>query len=804
MSRFFLDIQLENTTDVNGLKVKAFNRKTGARLGADLFDINGDARIISTAAKAFRDNNKSITLEFKDPNASGSNYTQEGRLFNFDPSQQKKNFRINKDDLTVDVVYIPRGTAVAPAPSPAPTPTPSPTPAPTPTPTPSPLPTPTPAPTPSPPPTPTPIPIAFKATQSSTSAVLAAFNSTTAAANFALFNGNSLTQFSGGDTSGIQLTLGGANNYGYLQGTIAGEELTDPSNITFTSPVQSAILLGSDYPSFNGAASQVPLYIVADLSISADGSVVTTTSTGKIIAGSQNNDFLIGGEGADFINGLGGNDSINGSGNNDTINAGAGNDSASGAAGNDQFLVAATGEQTFSDTIEGGSGNNSISFTGGIAVTAEFDFDIISDVLLLNNAGDGLGVARNIGFVAIAESTNQIITIDLNDSTAPIAITNNANSATSLFSISSGSAADSLSGSNGNDTIASGANNDSLTGGDGDDRFVNSAGADVVNDFGFGGNDEVIISSGATTATTIVAANTVSAVSSNAGTLNASTVSAIQLNANSVISFANLGGSNGVNLNASSQTSNAVVLIGSAQSDTITGGDGNDELSGRTGNDRLDGGKGNDLILANDGNDSVFAGDGNDNVNGGQSDDLIDGGNGDDNLEGGTTGNDTINGGVGADIIIGSTGNDNLSGDAGMDIFSFSAPNLSLPALAGTAATLIEVAARIGTDTITDYVVADDGLRLSRAVFGTDIGTVGSSLLNGTNFISIANDTANSLNFTGVNNGFIYNQQTDCLYYSVSDLSATTLAAAIAGNLVTQIAQFNDTNLASSEFSIVQ
>ncbi|MCZ4305667.1 calcium-binding protein [Zoogloeaceae bacterium G21618-S1] len=82
-------------------------------------------------------------------------------------------------------------------------------------------------------------------------------------------------------------------------------------------------------------------------------------------------------------------------------------------------------------------------------------------------------------------------------------------------------------------------------------------------------------------------------------------------------------------------------FTGSADRDTLFGGDINNSLNG---------GAGNDLIVGRGGNDTLNGGDGNDALDGGVGTDVLSGGNDD-------------------DVLVGGSGNDYLSGDAGSDTY---------------------------------------------------------------------------------------------------------------------------------------
>ncbi len=127
-----------------------------------------------------------------------------------------------------------------------------------------------------------------------------------------------------------------------------------------------------------------------------------------------------------------------------------------------------------------------------------------------------------------------------------------------------------------------------------------------------------------------------------------------------------------------------VVLGGSEENDTLTGGLGIDTLWGDGGNDRLDGGfeadqvhggAGDDIITNLGGDDVIFGEDGNDVINLGSGIVLALGGRGSDFIMAGSTageviageGNDFIIGNIGADALNGNEGNDWIEGGAGAD-----------------------------------------------------------------------------------------------------------------------------------------
>lgn len=109
-------------------------------------------------------------------------------------------------------------------------------------------------------------------------------------------------------------------------------------------------------------------------------------------------------------------------------------------------------------------------------------------------------------------------------------------------------------------------------------------------------------------------------------------------------------------------------LVGTANSDTISGAGGNDAIVGGSGADTLSGLAGHDLLYGGGGNDTLSGGDGNDILFGEDGDDQLDGGAGNDLLYAGY-GSDTLVGGAGDDELVGN-GQSILKGGAGADRIS--------------------------------------------------------------------------------------------------------------------------------------
>lgn len=253
-----------------------------------------------------------------------------------------------------------------------------------------------------------------------------------------------------------------------------------------------------------------------------------------------------------------------------------------------------------------------------------------------------------------------------------------------------------------------------------------------------------------------------------------------------------------------------VTKTGKKHDDIIVGSDGNDVLKGLAGNDTLEGGKGNDTLDGALGDDELLGGDGNDLLLPGKGGyDAVDGGQGTDtvsfanfsstagiqitsysakNVVGsadadgdrflrvenfiGTNANDFfgfyndttisgfIYGGKGNDIIYAPGGV--MRGDEGADsLFG----NVSAAAITDT----FWLQLGKGADSISNFQLGTDVIRIKGSEFG--IGR----LLNSNEFFTHASDA----NPTGENAQFIFNQDTNRLYFD-SDGTGANAAVEIA------------------------
>ena len=206
------------------------------------------------------------------------------------------------------------------------------------------------------------------------------------------------------------------------------------------------------------------------------------------------------------------------------------------------------------------------------------------------------------------------------------------------------------------------------------------------------------------------------------------------------------------------------VLLGGGGPDILAGNGGADILRGEAGQDVLLGGGGMDVMHGGGGDDQMHGGAGNDMIFGGGGVDLIFGDDGDDVIEGGY-GRDTVYAGAGNDRVIASMGEgyNSYNGDEGIDTLDYSASqaNLKVDLGNGFMGRGYVQSSTDGTDTITGFEnfiggIGHDTIRASNAVnvidggAGNDVFQFGSAAqANGDTIYGF--QTGDKIDFTGMN-----------------------------------------------------
>ena len=251
-----------------------------------------------------------------------------------------------------------------------------------------------------------------------------------------------------------------------------------------------------------------------------------------------------------------GNDTLYGNNVNNVLSGGAGNDILFGYDGDDTLDGGAG-----ANVIAGGAGNDTIivSSSGNelYGGTGNDIFYVVSRIdTIVEYSGEGIDEVRTAIPIYTLDSVPGVENLTFSDNTSHAGVGNALDNV-----ITGGTGADSLSGGAGNDTLVggSGANNE-LIGGTGNDTFIVSAAGDTIVEYAGEGTDTVLTSLAYYTLRT----NVENLVYTGSGAF---------------------GG------------------VGTAENNSITGGQGADTLSGLDGNDILLGGSGVDLLIGGNGAD---------------------------------------------------------------------------------------------------------------------------------------------------------------------------------------------------------
>jgi Ca2+-binding RTX toxin-like protein len=457
---------------------------------------------------------------------------------------------------------------------------------------------------------------------------------------------------------------------------------------------------------------------------------------------------LVGNAGGNTLNGAGGADTLDGAGGADTLRGGFGNDSyivddagdliVDGGGATETSTVYATvnwslgaglnvllltGAATLSgtgntganaitgnaaaNTLTGGDGADTLDGAGGN--------DLLiggkgADVYVLTQLGDTVQEDASSGADTVRAVSGYTLGINL-EGLQLIGGGFGVGNADTNTMATDATAAGTLDGAGGNDSLTGGSRNDSLVGGLGADSLTGNAGQDTLNGgggadtlsggsgdilIGGNGNDVYILQDGATVQEDSVAGSGVDTVRTKIAFTLAPNIENLVLDRTSVANNASLAGTgNGL----------ANMLTGDLGPNSLSGLDGKDTLSGAKGNDTLDGGLGADSMVGGDGadvyvidetgdlvsetgatgrdtarvsafgytlaagiEDMVFAGGGGASLTGNALANSITGGASADGLRGGD-GNDTLAGGTGNDSLFGGTGADSMAGGAGGDLY---------------------------------------------------------------------------------------------------------------------------------------
>ncbi len=343
------------------------------------------------------------------------------------------------------------------------------------------------------------------------------------------------------------------------------------------------------------------------LNIDASGLLATQSVT---LTGSSGANTITGGAGSDTIDGNDGADGIDGGAGNDTIAYRGGETSIAGGAGTDTLVLnVATGitaidlsnlagDQSSGDSVNvtGFENLTASSLTAAITVTGSAGDNIIStgsgdDVIDGKGGADSIdgGAGDNTVYYYGSETriaagsggTNTLMlanaaTVDLSlgdQTSGDLAIVTgfqnvNASTIATALTLRGSSAANTITGGSGDDTIDGNGGADTINAGAGNDT-VAYRGSETILDGGAGSNTLQLRS----------------AVTVDLGALDQTTGDSVD-----TINFHNV--------DASQLLGNAVTITGSSEVNKIVGGGGADTIDGGGGGDIIDAGGGNDTVIA--------------------------------------------------------------------------------------------------------------------------------------------------------------------------------------------------------------
>jgi Ca2+-binding RTX toxin-like protein len=391
----------------------------------------------------------------------------------------------------------------------------------------------------------------------------------------------------------------------FTSGPIDVSYFTDPTML-----VRDEIVVGGETSETLGDVLDLTAFS-GNVTVAFTGSeagTVTANSGGQQITFSQierielgaGNDSVTGGVGADSVDGGAGNDTIYGGDGNDTLLGSAGLDSLFGGAGND-YLYAGSLSQMDGDLFDGGSGNDTLDYTG-----AEYGFTLnLSTGAVISTSSFShtvAGIEAVIGSQFYDFMQGSAAAESLSGNGGDDALYGGGGADTLLGGTGNDflsgdestdivGSADSISGDAGNDTLIGNAGADSLYGGADDDTLYGGAGADLLD--GGTGNDTADY-----TFSDIAVQVDLSTGQGFGGHAQGDTLVGIEAVTGSTLDDSLTG------------SAAADTLLGWLGNDTLVGGDGNDLLDGSDGNDRLVGGTGSDTLIGGGGFDRFVLMDG--------------------------------------------------------------------------------------------------------------------------------------------------------------------------------------------------
>jgi len=459
-----------------------------------------------------------------------------------------------------------------------------------------------------------------------------------------------------------------------------------------------------------------------------------------------------------------------------TVTGGSGNDAITTTAHtqSDLNLVGGAGNDTFTntafalvDTIDGGTGTDTINTTTANANT--LDANTTSNITNVETISLSTEFDGTLAMASIASSLNEVTLALSNNSTADLytggdTITGPAGSLTvNLGASAAGSDTDagglltigdtgtgtddsltinnkminSTTGANVNVTAAqsftsSGYENVTIDSGSGTGNVENTFGTITITgdddskaqSITFTGTNGIDVATSLTTNSSGLLTVDASGMTAQASGVTTFDIGTTSHATNGTASITGSPGEDKIAIGAFAST-----ILGGGEDDSITGGSEADNIQGEAANDTLAGGGGNDTILGGAGNDTITSGSGtNQSIDGGAGNDSI-------NMDASLSLNDTVKGGSGTDTLIIDTAAATAASSQGVSGFE---------TLRIDTASLTQDMVQFTTNTTFTKVVSNATGAHTISNVGADVTDY--SLLNGATTVSFARLLDNSSN----------------------------------------------------------
>ncbi|HTU12058.1 MAG TPA: calcium-binding protein [Allosphingosinicella sp.] len=520
---------------------------------------------------------------------------------------------------------------------------------------------------------------------------------------------------------------------------VVARSVTDAQDmvLSFTGIAGSVTIDGQ----FLNSTNSINSFQFADGSTRTEADLVNLYLASVATAG---NDVVRGSYLNETVRGLAGNDTVDGGEGNDRIEGGDGNDRLEDAWGDDVFVYALGGGDDVISQAGWWGAFDIIEFGAGLSATdlvvARSTLDNTDMVLSFTGISGSITIDTQFvngdrGIDEVRFTGGPTLTmVDLNTRFLAAVSTSGADTIDGCY------LAETINGLGGNDLIRSGEGNDRVDGGAGDDRIEDSWGNDVFV-YALNSGDDEISQNGWYEAWDILELGTgilAADVTFRANSLDLQDVIIAfasggsilldkQLDANKAIDEIRFA--DGTIWNAATilaqyaarqGTSGDDFIGGTANAETLNGGDGADTIRAQGGNDVLNGGDGNDILRPEGGVDTVYGGAGSDTVDvtdhGANMTIDLDLASSQANLGSGGTeswydvenvlagsGHDTVRGTAAANLLSGLNGGDGLYGRGGNDILIGGASDDTLDGGDGDDVFLV------GANDGYDYISGGDG-----------------------------------------------------------------------------------------------